>query len=64
MGPELLGDDAWQTLFSSGALAENIYIIMSVWEEFGPVVRLEAVDQLGTPRPLNGLGDIGAIEIP
>ena len=37
---------------------------MSVWEEFGPFVLLEAADQLGTPRPLNALGDIGAIEIP
>ena len=64
MGPELLGDDAWQALFSSGPLVENMSITMSVWEESGPAVLLQEVDQLGAQRPLNALGDIGAIEIP
>ena len=64
MGPEMLGDEAWAAMFSSGPLAENWYITMSVWEEPARTVYLQAVDQLGTERPLNTLGDIGAIEIP
>ena len=64
MGPELLGDEAWATLFTSGPLAENWYITMSVWQRPAPTVYLQAVDQLGTQRPLNMLADIGAIEIP
>jgi hypothetical protein len=64
MGPELLGDEAWAALFSSGRLPENWYITMYVWEDPTRTVYLQAVDQLGTQRPLNTLGDIGAIEIP
>ena len=63
MGPELLGDEAWATLFSSGPLAENDDIKMKVWTDPGPAVRLKKADQLGTERPANILGDIGAIEI-
>jgi hypothetical protein len=37
---------------------------MSVWEDLGPAVFLEAVDQLGIERPLNTLDDTGAIEKP
>ncbi len=63
MGPELLGDDAWAALFSSGALTENRDINMEVW--VSPLaVPMQDVDQLGTERPANTLGDIGAIEIP
>jgi hypothetical protein len=61
MGPEVLGDNAWNALFSSGALAENPAITMFVWRhEFD--VLMEAVDQLGHQRLANTLGDIGAIE--
>ena len=64
MGPELLGDDAWAALFSSGTLAENRDISMSVWAASGARVYLQEIDQLGTERPANSRGDIGAIEIP
>lgn len=37
---------------------------MKVWTASGPAVRLKKVDQIGTERPANILGDIGAIEIP
>lgn len=65
MGPELLGDDAWLSLFETGPLVENTYIFMSVWtEDAGGSVGMPAVDQLGNERPANSYGDIGAIEIP
>ena len=64
MGPELLGDDAWAALFSSGPLAENADITMTVWTASGPAVLIKEVDQLGIERPANNLGDIGAIEVP
>jgi hypothetical protein len=64
MGPELLGDDAWTELFSSGALTENGDITMEVWTDSMLAVPMQDVDQLGTERPANILGDIGAIEIP
>ena len=64
MGPELLGDDAWSALFSSGALTENGGITMKVWTDSLFAVPMQDVDQLGTERPANTLGDIGAIEIP
>jgi len=63
MGPELLGDDAWATLFSSGALIENPDIIMSVTTE-QEFITPQVADQIGTVRPANALGDVGAIEIP
>ncbi len=63
-GPELLGDDAWAALFSSGALTENGDITMKVWTDSLFAVPMQDVDQLGTERPANTLGDIGAIEIP
>jgi hypothetical protein len=61
MGPELLGDDAWSELFSPGVLVENPDIRMFGWTDGFDVV-LEDVDQNGTQRPVNRLGDIGAIE--
>ena len=64
MGAELLGDQAWQTLFTSGALVENPAIRMTV--STGPrlAVQRPPADQLGTARPAGGPGDIGAIEAP
>lgn len=64
MGPELLGEQEWATLFSSGPLVENPGILMRMgWRSGGSVKRL-SVDQRGNPRPANALGDVGAIEIP
>ena len=64
LGQELLGDEAWQTLFTSGALVENPGIRMTV--STGPRLTVQrlSVDQLGTARPTGALGDIGAIEAP
>ena len=64
MGPELLGDDAWATLFSTGPLVENGDIIMSVTTGSPLTVSKQEVDQNGTERPVDTLGDIGAIEMP
>jgi len=63
MGPELLGDAAWQRLFSSGTLAENPGIRISVRAEQNLSVQRLSVDQLGTSRPSTGESDIGAIEL-
>ena len=63
MGSELLGDDAWVTLFSSGALSENPNIIMTVTTSPQINVHMLQYDQLGNQRPANMLGDIGAIEL-
>jgi hypothetical protein len=64
MGPELLGDDEWAALFTSGHLAENPYITMAISENTNAGFAPLEVDQLGTERPVNTLCDIGAIEIP
>jgi hypothetical protein len=48
MGPELLGDDAWATLFSTGPLVENGDIIMSVTTGSPLTVSKQEVDQNGT----------------
>lgn len=63
MGPETLGDAAWEALFSSGPLVENPDISMSIWRGGSLGVRLEPEDQLGQSRPASGLGDVGAIEL-
>ena len=63
MGPALLGDDAWAALFESGPLTENGEITMAVSTTPRMNVHPLADDQRGLPRPANGLGDIGAIEI-
>ncbi len=61
MGQELLGDVAWTALFSAGHLTENPAINMSIWDTgYGFVA--ETLDQLGTARPVNARGDIGACE--
>ena len=62
LGQELLGDDAWAALFSSGRLSENPDITMSVWGS-SVSVRFEAVDQLGVARPVDAMSDIGSLEI-
>jgi len=64
MGPEAIGDEAWETLFSSGPLVENPDIRMSIVRRWMFNVRLQPEDQLGTPRPANLQGDVGAIEVP
>jgi hypothetical protein len=64
MGPEGLGDQAWRELFSSGALAENPAITIAIDTRARLTVRRESNDQLGTPRPDDGLADIGAIDRP
>jgi hypothetical protein len=61
MGPELLGEDAWTTLFSQGYLVEN----PNIWIDLDPYdieVEVEVEDQNGIPRPANTLSDIGAYE--
>lgn len=62
MGPELLGDDAWQALFSPGILSENPDIYMKIFTE-DITVRLYDIDQIGQSRPVNTLIDIGAVEL-
>jgi hypothetical protein len=64
MGPELLGDDEWSALFHSGPLAENPSISMVVMTRLSSGFAMLRADQVGTPRPVQGLGDIGAIEAP
>jgi hypothetical protein len=62
MGPELMGDAVWRTLFTSGYLPENPRIRLDVdTEEALEVQRLES-DQRGAARPPNGAADIGAVE--
>jgi len=63
MGYELLGEDAWDALFSPGPLSENSDISMTIGTNPAFSVQLEAVDQYGTGRPAGLLGDVGAIEI-
>ncbi len=64
MGPELLGDRSWRLLFSSGALAENPGIHMTVSTQPRLAVQRLSVDQLGRSRPAATAADIGAIEAP
>lgn len=63
MGPERLGDDAWQSLFASGAMSENPALRARVWTERGPSMSRQPVDQLGAARSPQGPADIGAIEV-
>ena len=64
MGPETLGGTLWVTLFPSGPLVENPGITMRMTRQQRLSAQLAPVDQLGTPRPANALGDVGAIEVP
>ncbi|MHC4637595.1 MAG: right-handed parallel beta-helix repeat-containing protein [Planctomycetota bacterium] len=61
MGPELLGEDAWTTLFSQGNLVENPNIWLDL-DSYVIEVEVEVEDQNGIPRPANTLSDIGAYE--
>ncbi|MEZ4352508.1 MAG: hypothetical protein R3F16_02430 [Myxococcota bacterium] len=64
LGPEVLGDVAWETLFAPGRLAENPDITLSLARIPAFRVRLELQDQQGVARPAGTLGDVGAIERP
>jgi hypothetical protein len=64
MGPEVLGDNEWLALFDTGPLAENPYLTMVMWNRISYGFDLLHTDQVGTARPVQGLGDIGAIEAP
>jgi hypothetical protein len=64
MGPELIGDAAWRTLFTSGPLTENPGIRITVNTLPRLQVQRSRVDQLGQPRPTATPADIGAIEAP
>ena len=62
MGPELLGDAAWRTLFTSGYLAENPSIRVRVDTRPRLTVRRLTVDQRGVARPSGAASDVGSIE--
>jgi hypothetical protein len=63
MGPELLGDGAWQSLFATGSLPENPLLRTFVWTESGPGISRLPVDQSGTARNPQAPADVGAIEV-
>jgi hypothetical protein len=62
MGPEVLGDDEWRALFTSGPLPGNPYLTIFMKENAVPGFAALEVDQLGNARPEDELCDIGAIE--
>jgi hypothetical protein len=64
MGYEVLGDTEWGALFDSGVLADYPYITMDMWTSPTRGFDMLEVDQVGTVRPEESLGDIGAIELP
>jgi len=64
MGVELIGNDAWDTLFDAGPLVENPDIEIILIPTTLYTVGMLPVDQMLQFRPANDLGDIGAIEIP
>lgn len=64
LGPAGLDDRAWQALFGSGPLAENPALTIEIDTRARLPVQRQTVDQLGAPRPLSRLADIGAIERP
>ena len=63
MGPELLGDAAWATLFTTGALGENPALRTIVWTASDLNVTRSSVDQTGTARAAGASTDIGALEL-
>jgi len=63
-GPELLGDAAWQAIFTTGALPENPSLRTIVWVNRDLGVSRLSVDQLGNARNPQAQADIGAIEAP
>lgn len=64
MGPEGLGDAAWRSLFSSGALSENPAITMAIDHRVRLRVQRQPDDQRGVVRSTERAADIGAIELP
>lgn len=67
MGSELLGDEAWATLFpyvddDPKKLAEDDNSWFDIWTGYRDLTP-PALDQTGAPRPANGLTDIGAVEM-
>ncbi|MBA3028306.1 MAG: hypothetical protein FP816_05745 [Desulfobacteraceae bacterium] len=64
MGQELLGDDQWEDLFTSGPLTENPSIVMKMTQKTISPITPRSPDQTGRARPAGTLADIGAIEIP
>ncbi len=63
IGQAIISDNVWDALFSSGPLTENASIRMIEIPATLFTVASETRDQLNNNRPVNGLGDIGAIEI-
>ena len=63
LGPELLGSAQWRRLFTSGYLAENPQIRVTLMTRQGLTVQRSDVDQLGHSRG-TAAADIGAIEAP
>jgi hypothetical protein len=61
LGPALLNDDVWASLFGMGNSAYN-GITISLGETTLGVDPLD-MDQLGRSRPADTLGDIGAVEL-
>ncbi len=64
MGPELLGDQAWASMFWDGSQGGDTNIIMKVRSPYRQGIDMESVDQTSASRPVNELGDMGAIEAP
>lgn len=64
MGPELLGDSDWASLFAPGPLDENPGITMMMEVRPGGGATPSTIDQVGTARPTGAAVDIGAIEKP
>ena len=64
LAPELLADESWRSLFTSGPLLENPNLRMRVVTTLRLSVQRPALDQVRAARPANGPGDIGAIEVP
>lgn len=61
LGPALINDDIWKTLFGLGQSVHNGITINLTESAVG--VDPAGTDQLGNARPADLLGDIGAIEI-
>ena len=62
MGPELLGEAAWTTLFQDGIQDSPYQHIVMDMVPYSYEVEVEVEDQTGMPRPANTLSDIGAYE--
>ena len=60
LGPALISDDAWKSLFGLGDSHHNGVTVSLSEATLG--VDPVSTDQLGNPRPANIRGDTGAIE--